>query len=78
MAFLTYQEEEMQEIKKLEVGVDIGVDTKHQTLAGVAFPIVTKALDAVKQFASGELQYVQLKIGQWLSFPICWVIVSGC
>lgn len=54
----------MQEIKKLEVGVDIGVDTKHQTLAGVAFPIVTKALDAVKQFASGELQYVQLKIGQ--------------
>lgn len=63
MAFLTYQEEEMQEIKKLEVGVDIGVDTKHQTLAGVAFPIVTKALDAVKKFASGELQYIQLKIG---------------
>ncbi|XP_063598079.1 twinfilin-1-like isoform X1 [Penaeus indicus] len=59
---LTMREEEMQEIKKLEVGVDIGVDTKHQTLAGVAFPIVTKALDAVKQFASGELQYVQLKI----------------
>ncbi|XP_071543677.1 twinfilin-1 [Panulirus ornatus] len=59
---LTSREEEMQEIKKQEAGVDIGVDTKHQTMAGIAFPIVPEALDAIKEFAEGKLQYVQLKI----------------
>ncbi|XP_066946477.1 twinfilin-1 [Macrobrachium rosenbergii] len=59
---LTMREEEMKEIKKLEVGVDIGIDTKHQTLAGVAFPIMQDAINSIKRFASGELQYVQMKI----------------
>ncbi|KAK7073779.1 Twinfilin-1 [Halocaridina rubra] len=59
---LTLREEEMKEIKKLEVGVDIGIDTKHQTLAGVAFPIMENALNSLKKFANGHLQYVQLKI----------------
>ncbi|XP_076037800.1 twinfilin actin binding protein isoform X2 [Oratosquilla oratoria] len=59
---LTEREEEMNEIKKLEVGVDIGVDSKHQTLAGVAFPIVSDGLAALNKFAKGELQYVQLRI----------------
>lgn len=54
----------MQEIKKNEVGVDIGVDTKHQTMAGIAFPIVSAALDALKSFTEGKLQYVQLMIGR--------------
>ena len=56
----------MKEIKKMEVGVDIGVDTKHQTLAGVAFPIMENALNSIKRFANGELQYVQLRIGKTL------------
>ncbi|MCL4128919.1 UNVERIFIED_CONTAM: hypothetical protein GTU68_005180 [Idotea baltica] len=56
------QEEEMKEIKKLEVGVDISVDTKHQTLTGVAFPLTSKASEALHEFAKGKLQYIQLKI----------------
>lgn len=56
----------MQEIKKNEVGVDIGVDTKHQTMAGITFPLVPEAMNAVKQFTEGRLQYVKLKIGESL------------
>ncbi|XP_042209636.1 twinfilin-1-like isoform X1 [Homarus americanus] len=59
---LTLREEEIQEIKKQEVGVDIGVDSKHQTMAGISFPLVTEALDAVQEFTKGNLQYVQLMI----------------
>lgn len=59
---LTLREEEMKEIKKLEVGVDIGVDTKHQTMAGVAFPIMENAIASIKRFANGEIQYMQMKI----------------
>ncbi|KAK3885821.1 hypothetical protein Pcinc_009994 [Petrolisthes cinctipes] len=59
---LTSREEEMQELKKNEVGVDIGVDTKHQTMAGITFPLVPEAMNAVRQFTEGRLQYVQLKI----------------
>lgn len=58
------QEEEINEIKKQEVGVDISVDTKHQTMAGITFPMVPDALEAVKNFTTGKLQYVQLKIGE--------------
>lgn len=54
----------MKEIQRLEVGVDVGIDTKHQTLAGVAFPLTSKASEALQLFAKGKLQYVQLKIGK--------------
>ncbi|KAK8386553.1 hypothetical protein O3P69_010886 [Scylla paramamosain] len=59
---LTAREEEINEIKKQEVGVDISVDTKHQTMAGISFPLVPNALQAIKNFTTGNLQYVQLKI----------------
>lgn len=61
--WFSHQEEEINEIKKQEVGVDISVDTKHQTMAGITFPMVPDALEAIKSFTTGKLQYVQLKIG---------------
>lgn len=64
LACFLLQEEEIKEIKKQEVGVDISVDTKHQTMAGISFPVVPDALQAVKNFTTGKLQYVQLKIGR--------------
>ncbi|KAL7648310.1 UNVERIFIED_CONTAM: hypothetical protein RMT77_000216 [Armadillidium vulgare] len=59
---LTSREEEMKEIQKLEVGADISIDSRHQTLAGVAFPLTNKAVEALQLFARGKLQYIQLKI----------------
>ncbi|CAL4195255.1 unnamed protein product, partial [Meganyctiphanes norvegica] len=55
-------EEERAEIKSLETGVDISVDSKQQTLAGVAFPMVRDALEAIKKFAKGDYQYLRLRI----------------
>ena len=62
--YFPLQEEEIKEIKKQEVGVDISVDTKHQTMAGISFPVVPDALQAITNFTKGKLQYVQLKIGE--------------
>ena len=59
---LTMREEELQEVKRREVGADIGVDTKHQTMAGVSFPLTKNAVSALTSFAQGQLQYVRLKI----------------
>lgn len=56
-------EEELAELKKTEVRNDIGIDTRHQTLQGVMFPLSTKAYDAIRQFKEKKLNYVQLKIG---------------
>lgn len=55
----------MKEIQKLEVGADISIDSRHQTLAGVAFPLTNKAVEALQLFARGKLQYIQLKIGKF-------------
>ena len=56
-------EEERAEIKRNEVNSDIGVDTRHQTLQGLIFPLATKAIEALKKFQKKNLNYVQLKIG---------------
>lgn len=59
---LTAAEEELAEIKKNEVQADVHVDSKHQTLAGVAFPISDSALSALKQLKNKEITYVQLSL----------------
>ena len=57
----------------------MGVDTKHQTLQGVAFPISREAFQALEKLNNRQLNYVQLvrkrhiMIMKWLLF---WVIVS--
>jgi len=59
---LTSAEEELLEIKRTEVHSDISIDTRHQTLKGVLFPITARAYDALEKFRDKKLNYVQLKI----------------
>ncbi|XP_044535760.1 twinfilin-1 [Gracilinanus agilis] len=59
---LTAAEEELRQIKINEVQTDVGVDTKHQTLQGVAFPIAGEALQALEKLNNRQLNYVQLEI----------------
>ncbi|KFO18645.1 Twinfilin-1 [Fukomys damarensis] len=59
---LTAAEEELRQIKINEVQTDVGVDTKHQTLQGVAFPISQEVLQALEKLHNRQLNYVQLEI----------------
>lgn len=59
---LTAAEEELRQIKLNEVQTDVSVDTKQQTLQGVAFPIHQDGVAALEKFRDRKLNYVQLKI----------------
>lgn len=63
---LTMAEEELAEIKRTEVHSEIGIDTKHQTLQGVLFPLTKNAYAALEKFRNKQLNYLQLKIGNKL------------
>ena len=43
-----------------QVNAHINVDTKHQTMSGVAFPITQEAMDRMRDLQAGALTYVQL------------------
>lgn len=60
---LTIREEELNEIKRTESHTDYGVDSRHQTLSGVAFPIDSAAKRALLDMVSGTYTYLQFKIG---------------
>uniref|UniRef100_A0A8C1W3Z7 Twinfilin-1 n=1 Tax=Cyprinus carpio TaxID=7962 RepID=A0A8C1W3Z7_CYPCA len=59
---LTAAEEELRQIKLNELQTDIHVDTKQQTLQGVAFPMQRDAIQALEQFRGKRINYVQLEI----------------
>jgi twinfilin-like protein len=59
---LTSAEQELAELKKTDIKSDIGVDTRHQTLQGVLFPLTSGALEALENFRDKRLNYVQLKL----------------
>ncbi|KAK2917627.1 twinfilin-1a [Channa argus] len=59
---LTAAEEELRQIKLKEVQTDISVDTKQQTLQGVAFPVHKDAVAALELFRDKKVNYVQLKV----------------
>lgn len=44
----------------VQVQTDISVDTKQQTLQGVAFPLHGEAMQALQKFKDKKLNYVQL------------------
>lgn len=58
---LTAAEEELRQIKINETQTD-GVESKHQTLQGIAFPVTKQALQALEKLKNKELNYVQLEI----------------
>lgn len=62
---LTMAEEELALVKKTETQAHISVDTKHQTLSGVAFPVSEDGLKALLEFKHKKLSYVQLSIGSY-------------
>lgn len=60
---LTTAEEELAELKRTEVNVGVSVDSRHQTLTGVAFPMSKEAEQAITAMAHKTFNYVQLRIG---------------
>jgi twinfilin-like protein len=60
---LTQAEEELAHVKKTETNAHISIDTKHQTLTGVAFPVTEEGLKAILDFRIKKHSYVQLSIG---------------
>lgn len=59
---LTTAEEELAELKKTTVNTDYNVETRYQTLSGVAFPVTDEAKQAIQELGKGVHDYVQLKI----------------
>ncbi|KAL3269336.1 hypothetical protein HHI36_008408 [Cryptolaemus montrouzieri] len=59
---LTSREEELQEIRRSEVHTDYSVDSKQQTLSGVAFPVTESAKNAIQDMINGSYDYLQFKI----------------
>lgn len=59
---LTTAEEELAELKKTTATTDYSVETRHQTLSGVAFPVTDEAKQAITEMAKGVHEYIQLKI----------------
>jgi len=44
----------------VQVNCDVGVDTKHQTVQGVAFPLSQAAIGELQRLKAGKVTYVQL------------------
>nr|CAG4648787.1 EOG090X0A90 [Polyphemus pediculus] len=59
---LTQAEEELALVKKTEINAHISIDSKHQTLSGVAFPVSEVALRALFDFRQKQHNYIQLSI----------------
>lgn len=71
---LTIQEEELRELKKTQVHTDYSVDSKQQTLTGVAFPITEPAKQAIIDMARGSYNYLQFKISK-ISFLLLFFLI---
>lgn len=60
---LTRAEEELAEVKASETRTEISIETKHQTVSGLSFPLTKAAVAAVTEFRVDISQnYVQLAI----------------
>ena len=60
---LTRAEEELAEVKAAETRTEISIETKHQTVGGLSFPLTKAAVAAVTEFrVDASLNYVQLAI----------------
>ncbi|XP_024125050.1 twinfilin-2 isoform X2 [Oryzias melastigma] len=59
---LTLAEQELKQIKITEVKAEISVESKHQTLQGLAFPLQETAKRALQQLSLRHINYVQLRL----------------
>ena len=55
-------EELIREEVRLQSNQEISVDTKHQTMSGIAFPMTAAVQDAIKDYKNQKTNYVQLSI----------------
>lgn len=72
---LTTREEELQEIKRNEINTDVNIDSRHQTLSGVAFPITEAAKQAICDMVRGNYDYLQFRIGN-ISSIVFFIIIN--
>lgn len=59
---LTSREEELQELRKLDINTEINADTRHQTLGGISCPLADEAVQAIRGMAQGAHDYLQFRI----------------
>ncbi|CAB1315370.1 unnamed protein product [Coregonus sp. 'balchen'] len=59
---LTVAEQELQRIKITEVTMEFGLDKRHQTLTGLAFPLQEEAKRALQQLKQKRINYIQLLV----------------
>lgn len=57
---LTFAEEELKLVKETETNHHINIDTKHQTVQGINFPLSQEALDRINDIKDKTINYVQL------------------
>ena len=50
------------QVKKSEVNAEVSVNSKHQTMSGLAFPLTDDAIKACQAYQEGQTDYVQLSI----------------
>ncbi|KAL5013161.1 hypothetical protein ScPMuIL_007431 [Solemya velum] len=59
---LTQQEEDLEMIKKTEINTEINLDSKHQTLKGVAFPVTSEVQKKIHDLSQGLISYIQMSL----------------
>jgi len=58
---LSREEMEREEVRA-QANVEVGVDTKHQAVSGLAFPMTTKCKEAMKNYQNEKTNYIQMSI----------------
>nr|AFK10873.1 twinfilin-2-like isoform 1 [Callorhinchus milii] len=59
---LTVAEQELHNLKLSEGQSDVSVDSRHQTLQGIAFPVDDEAQDALRALREKRVNYIQLEL----------------
>uniref|UniRef100_A0A8C9TQD6 Twinfilin actin-binding protein 2a n=1 Tax=Scleropages formosus TaxID=113540 RepID=A0A8C9TQD6_SCLFO len=59
---LTAAEQELQRIKTNEVKTEISIESKHQTMQGLAFPLQSAARQALQLLTQRRINYIQLRL----------------
>ncbi|KAM6980251.1 twinfilin-2 isoform 2-T2 [Aplochiton taeniatus] len=59
---LTAAEQELQRIRITEVKTEISVESKHQTMQGLSFPLQETAKRALQQLSQKSINYIQLRL----------------
>ena len=59
---LSREEMEREEVKQAQNDVAVGVDTKHQTMTGILFPMTQDVELAVNELLSQRVEYVQMSV----------------